>query len=100
MCRSSSGSIWRIKMATLSGRVLVKGEDAALDAVVELHNSGGDVIDQVQVDDSGRYTFHLTEGVWSLRSWDPHGGRAEARAALGLDEEKTLDLRLESSSTT
>jgi hypothetical protein len=44
--------------------------------------------------------FHLSEGVWSLRSWDPHGGRAEGRASLGLDEDVTLDLRLESSSTT
>jgi hypothetical protein len=87
-------------MATLSGKVLVDGEEAALDAVVELHNSGGDIVDQVQVDDTGRYMFHLSEGVWSLRSWDPHGGRAEGRASLGLDEDVTLDLRLESFSTT
>ena len=87
-------------MPTLSGRVLVEGQDAALDAVVELHNSGGDVVDQVQVDSTGRYMFHLSEGEWSLRSWDPHGHRAAGRASLGLSEDVTLDLRLETSPST
>jgi hypothetical protein len=87
-------------MPTLSGRVLVGGEQAAFDAVVELHNSSDDVVDQVQVDSTGRYKFHLSEGSWSLRSWDPHGHRAEGLASLGPDEDVSLDLRLESSSTT
>ena len=85
-------------MATLSGRVLVDGGDPALDAVVELHNSGGDVVDQVQVDAAGRYRFHLSAGDWALRSWDPHGHRAAARASLGGNEDATLDLNLESAS--
>ena len=87
-------------MATLSGRVLVGGGDPALDAVVELHNSNGDVVDQVQVDAAGGYQFHLSEGLWSLRSWDPHGHRAEGRASLALDEDVTLNLSLESAATT
>jgi hypothetical protein len=87
-------------MATLSGRVLIAGGDPALDAVVELRNSGGDVVDQVQVDSTGRYRFHLSEGVWSLRSWDPHGHRAVGQASLALDDEVTLDLSLETASAT
>jgi hypothetical protein len=87
-------------MPRLSGRVLVGREDAAVDAVVELHNSGGDVVDQVQVDSTGSYTFHLSEGVWSLRSWDPHGHRAHGSASLGPEGDVTLDLRLEASSIT
>jgi len=87
-------------MPTLSGRVLIGNEEVALDAVVELHNSSDDIVDQVQVDSIGRYKFHLSEGSWSLRSWDPHGHRAEGLALLGPDDDVSLDLRLESFSTT
>jgi len=87
-------------MPTLSGRVLIGNAEVALDAVVELHNSAGDIVDQVQVDSGGLYRFHLSEGSWSLRSWDPHGHRAEGRALVGPDEDVSLDLRLEPISIT
>jgi len=82
----------------LSGRVLGRGGDPAPDAVVELHNSSGDVVDQVRVDSTARYRFHLSEGVWFLRSWDSSGGRAAGRAVLGTREDVNLDLNLEPAS--
>ena len=44
-------------MPKLTGRITVHGDKPATTAVVEVHNSTGDVVDQVQVDADGRYTF-------------------------------------------
>ena len=54
-------------MPTLSGRITLHGSKPARTATVELHNASGDVVDQVQTDDDGRFTFHLVAGVWSAR---------------------------------
>lgn len=62
-------------MNKLTGMILVHGSEPATDAVVELHNHTGDVVDQVVVDDDGSYTYHLSPGRWSLRVWDSHGHR-------------------------
>jgi hypothetical protein len=77
----------------LTGRITVHDEPAS-NAVVEIHNSQGDIIDQVQVDDDGRYTYHLTEGDWTLNVWDAHGHRGKTEVTLG-SEDKTVDLDLE-----
>ena len=80
----------------LVGRITVHGkEKPATTAVVELHNSVGDVVDQVQVDGDGRYTYHLAPGNWSLNVWDAHGHRGAGEVSLDDGEEKTFDIDLQ-----
>ncbi|HVM34443.1 MAG TPA: carboxypeptidase regulatory-like domain-containing protein [Actinomycetota bacterium] len=73
-------------MAKLTGRVSVAGGAAAPGAVVELHNSAGDVLDQVRIDDDGAFTYHLVTGEWSLHCWDAEGHRATETVSLGEDD--------------
>lgn len=84
-------------MTTLSGTVTLDGKSPALSAVVELHNSAGDVVDQVQVDGEGRYRYHLAEGRWVLKLWDAHGYRGSAEVTLEKDQDKNLDITLSKS---
>ncbi len=79
-------------MPKLTGRVTAHGEPAST-AVVELHNSQGDVVDQVQVDDAARYTYHLSEGTWTLNVWDAYGHRGKSVVQLG-SEDQTTDVDL------
>jgi hypothetical protein len=79
---------------TLSGRITVHGSKPARTATVEVHNSAGDVIDQVQTDDDGRFTYHLVAGRWSLRVWDEHGHRGATEVELS-EEDRELNLDLE-----
>ncbi len=79
-------------MPKLTGRVTAHGDPAA-SAVVEVHNSNGDVVDQVQVDADGRYTYHLSEGSWSLNVWDAHGHRGRSEVELGADD-ASVDVEL------
>ncbi len=81
-------------MTSLTGRITVHGGEAATSAVVEIHNSQGDTVDQVQVDGEGRYTYHLAPGDWSLNVWDAHGHRGKATVTLSEGEDKTVDLDL------
>ncbi len=64
------------------------------DAVVELHNAGGDVLTQVQVDAEGRFVFHVTPGRWSLHAWDRRGhrGRADVTVDEGVGTPAYIDL--------
>lgn len=80
-------------MSKLAGQVTTHGAPAT-SAVVELHNATGDVVDQVQVDNDGRYTFHLTGGTWKLNVWDAHGHRGSADVDLGEDD-ATCDVDLD-----
>jgi Protein of unknown function (DUF1416) len=77
----------------LTGRVTLNGSLPAQHAVVELHNSRGDVMDQMQVDRSGIYAFHLIPGTWSVRAWDNQGRRALAKIKLG-DRDTVFDINL------
>ena len=80
-------------MSKLSGQITVHGEHPAKLATVEVINPTGDVIDQVQVDDDGRYTFHLSKGTWTLNVYDPHGHRGKGEVTLGDDDQGyNLDL--------
>ena len=84
-------------MPTLRGHITVDGkpEDSA---VVELHNSQGDVLDQVQVDDQGAYIYHLVPGSWALNVWDAHGHRGHAKVEIAEGDEDTIaDVQLETS---
>ena len=80
-------------MAKLTGTVTVNGEPA-ISAVVELQNATGDVVDQVQVDDQGRYTYHLSSGLWTLNVWDAHGHRGRQDVSIG-DEDRSVDVLLD-----
>ena len=75
----------------LQGQVKVH-EEPALTAVVEISNSQGDIVDQVQVDAAGRYTYHLSSGDWSLRVWDAHGHRGDATVTVDGDTTLNFDL--------
>ena len=80
-------------MPNVSGRVTVHGGKPARGATVELHNSSGDHISQVVVEDDGTYRFHLAAGTWRLNVYDPHGHRGEAEFTLhDADEKLDLDL--------
>ena len=78
----------------LTGQVTVNGDEPADSAVVEIHNSQGDVLDQVQVDTEGRFTYHLTAGKWTLNVWDAKGHRGKCSITLE-DKDKTCDVILE-----
>ena len=82
-------------MTKLSGTVTVHGDAPAASAVVEVHNATGDVVDQVQVDGSGRYVYHLAPGTWTLNVWDNHGHRARVEVTLEDGDDKTFDVQLE-----
>ena len=77
----------------LTGRVTLNGMSPVPNAVVELHNSNGDVLDQMQVDRSGIYAFHLIAGTWRLRAWDNQGRRALTEVQVG-DKDTVLDIEL------
>ncbi|MGH2820465.1 MAG: carboxypeptidase regulatory-like domain-containing protein [Actinomycetota bacterium] len=82
--------------AKLTGRITVHGGDKpARTAVVELHNAAGDVVDQVMVDDEGRYVYHLSSGTWTLAVWDEHGHRGRADVTIAEGEDKSLDVDLD-----
>jgi hypothetical protein len=81
-------------MPKLTGRITVHGEHAATSAVVELHNSTGDVVDQVQVDADGNYKYHLSANTWTLNVWDAHGHRGKQVVTLGEDDQ-TCDIDLD-----
>ena len=80
-------------MAKLSGRVTVHGDHPAKQATVEVHNSSGDVVDQVVVDDNGNFQYHLAPGTWKLNVYDAHGHRGTSDVTLG-DDDQTVNLDL------
>ena len=80
-------------MTTLSGRVTAHGHPAA-GAVVELHNAAGDVVDEVMVDDDGRYSYHVSPAKWSVKVWDRAGHTGSANAEVAEGEDKVLDVAL------
>ena len=82
-------------MSRLVGRITVHGDKPALSATVELHNATGDVVDQVQVDDDGRYTYHWAPGSWTIIVWDAPGHRGNATAQIEDGADTTLDLDLQ-----
>ena len=79
-------------MATLTGRVTVDG-NAVPTAVVEVHNSQGDVVDQVQANDDGQYKYHLSPGDWTLNCWDAQGHRARRSVTIAESDVK-VDIEL------
>ncbi|MPZ90839.1 MAG: DUF1416 domain-containing protein [Actinobacteria bacterium] len=79
---------------TLSGTVTRPTGEPAQTATVELHNSSGDIIDQIVCDGQGRFRYHLSPGAWRLFVWDPSGGRAEVSVELQKDEDSVVDIGL------
>jgi hypothetical protein len=79
-------------VTVLSGTVKRPTGEPASTATVELHNSSGDVLDQVICDVQGRFRYHLVPGQWSLFVWDPAGGRAEVEVQLKEDAAVSIDL--------
>jgi hypothetical protein len=81
-------------MTTLSGRITVHGAKPTTSAVVELHNPTGDVVDQEQVDEGGRYRFNVSPGAWAVRVWDAHGHRGQGRVVVEADQDADLSVEL------
>jgi hypothetical protein len=79
---------------TISGKITVHG-DAATSATVELHNETGDVVTQSQVDQEGRYMFHVKEGRWAINAWDAYGHTGRSDTTLSEGDNGNLDLELE-----
>jgi hypothetical protein len=79
-------------MSKLEGTVRI-GSSVAASAVVEVHNSAGDTLDQVVVDDQGRFTYHLSPGKWTLQAWDGQGHRAAIEVWLE-EQDETVQLEL------
>ena len=79
---------------TISGKVTAPEGSPVPDAVVELHNASDDVLTQIQVDEEGRYRFHVTEGLWQLKAWDPHGRRGEGKASVSNGEDRNLNVSI------
>jgi hypothetical protein len=79
---------------TLSGTVTRPTGEPAQTATVELHNSSGDIIDQIVCDSQGRFRYHLSPGTWGLFVWDPSGGRAEVSVELQKDDDIVVDVGL------
>jgi protocatechuate 3,4-dioxygenase beta subunit len=83
-------------MTKLSGRITDESGTSVADAVVEIRNSAGDIVDSVQVDSEGTYTYHLSSGSWTLNVWDPHGRRGRAQVRIGdTDGDQTADITIE-----
>jgi hypothetical protein len=83
-----------VARAKLSGSVRSEGSQPVRGAVVELHNSAGDIVDQVQVDDDGRFTYHVSSGAWSLHAWDAAGHTAIKTVTVGEGEDGFVDIDL------
>jgi Carboxypeptidase regulatory-like domain len=79
---------------TLSGTVTRPTGEPAETATVELHNSSGDILDQIVCDAQGRFRYHLSPGAWRLFVWDPVGNRAEVKVELQKDEDAAVDIDL------
>jgi hypothetical protein len=84
-------------VTVVAGRVTRRDGEAAADAVVEVRNAGGDIVDQVKVDDRGGYVYHLRQGTWGLLAWDARGGRAKKMVNLAHGEDMVVDMELEGS---
>ena len=80
-------------MTTLSGKVTAEGRPAT-DAVVELHNAQGDVVDQVTVDAEGRYRYFVSPAAWGLRVWDSQGRAARGDVSVAEGEDRVFDIEL------
>jgi hypothetical protein len=80
-------------MPAIKGRVISERAPAIGAITVELVNRTGDTVDQIQVDDEGRFILHVSPGAWKLRAYDPNGRRGEAAADVA-DEETLVELAL------
>jgi hypothetical protein len=63
---------------------IVKYEDGRLatEATVEVHNSTGDIVDQLRTADGGAFTYYLCPGPWNFFTYDGEGHRGNARVTL------------------
>lgn len=63
---------------------IVKCEDGRLatEGTVEVHNSTGDVVDQLRIADGGAFTYYLSPGLWTFFTYDGEGHRGNARVTL------------------
>jgi uncharacterized protein YfaS (alpha-2-macroglobulin family) len=80
-------------MPDISGHVSGERATPVGGITVELINSAGDIVDQVQVDDDGRFKLHVSPGTWKLSAYDPGGRRVEATTEVA-DEEAKVELVL------
>jgi hypothetical protein len=82
-------------MTKVLGSVRVRSFGAARSATIEVHNSTGDVVDQVRTNDDGGFIYYLSPGTWAFRVWDAWGHRGRGEITLTEEDEATkLDLEI------
>lgn len=69
-------------MPAIEGLATAQRQTPVGGITVELINQTGDIVDQVRVDDEGRFTLHVSPGTWKLRAYDPNGQRGETSVSI------------------
>jgi hypothetical protein len=74
---------------------LVRHQDGTVpaSATVEVHNSVGDVVDQIRVTDEGSFIYYLSPGKWTFMTYDGRGHRGNHEVALD-EEDGTISIHL------
>lgn len=73
-------------MPAIKGQVISERETPIGGTTVELINRTGDIVDQIRVDDEGRFALHVARGTWRLRAYDPQGQRGETSVTIQEDD--------------
>lgn len=79
----------------VSGTVKHEDGSTASGATVEVHNSTGDVVDQIRTTDAGFFTYYLSAGKWVFKMYDGEGRRGGKEVALDeVDGSFRVDLEI------
>jgi hypothetical protein len=73
-------------MRRVVGTVRHGDGSVAVDVTVEVHNSNGDVLDQIRTTDEGLFTYYLTSGHWTFETYDGGGHRGTKEVILDEDD--------------
>jgi hypothetical protein len=59
----------------VTGTVKLTNGSAVVGATVEVHNSTGDTVDQIRTTGDGTFTYYLSPGEWTFKTYDTMGHR-------------------------
>jgi hypothetical protein len=76
------------------GTVRLAGGGSAADATVEVHNASGDVVDQIRTTGDGAFTYYLSPGKWTFKTYDTRGHRGSEEVVL-TEDDATVGVDLE-----
>lgn len=74
---------------------LVRHRDGSVPsgATVEVHNSVGDVVDQIRLTEDGSFIYYLCPGKWTFMTYDGGGHRGNQEVALD-EEDASISIHL------